>query len=68
MSSIGDLRDDLHKIHGMLPLSYREKVLAKMVLYGDGGWDAVSEIRSDPKWWGKESLEVVDILAGKEGS
>jgi hypothetical protein len=62
MGAMGDLRSRLREIHGMMPLSEREKKLASWVLHGDGETDITSEVRDDPNWWGKEALEVIEAL------
>lgn len=62
MSAQGDLRDNLEEIHGMLPLTEREAVLAAMVVRGDGEVDVAEEIETDPSWWGEKALQVVNAL------
>lgn len=63
MSALGDLRGRLETIHDMLPLSDREKVLAQMVLEGDGDIDIAADIRQEPQWWGEKAAAVSKVLS-----
>jgi len=66
MSMMGRLRDRLSTIHDMIPLSDREKVLARMILDHSDETSMEEDIRSDPDWWGPKVTALVDYLSDQD--
>lgn len=65
MSALADLRADLNMIHNMMPLSDRETVLARRVMFGN--IDIETEIVLDPHWWGKNAVPIVEHFIDQYG-
>jgi hypothetical protein len=64
MSALGTLRDRLNEIHDMMPLTERERRLARWVLWGDGEACIMEQIEASPAWWGEKAVETAKILDG----
>lgn len=62
MSAFGDLRDNLLKLHKMLPLTDREATIARMTFDLESGSTA-EDIRRDRKWYGENAVEAWNAIA-----
>lgn len=62
MSAFGDLRNNLIKLHEMLPLTDRERTIARMTFDLESGGTA-EDIRRDRKWYGEKAVEAWNAIA-----